>query len=524
MNITRSSLLNSGVYCTSVVWQLSLSNIARRVNSLRHRMLLLPLAFLLWQLPSQAEEPSWEAFVESRIAEIQHIDSDIAMKIGHFAERGFHEVQSSALLQDRLAGAGFEIETGVAGMPTAFVASYGSGEPVIGFLAEFDALPGLSQAAVPHRQLVPGQNAGHGCGHNLLGTGSVLAAIATADWLRAAGHAGTVRVYGTPAEEGGGGKVYMVREGLFEDVTAVMNWHPDSFNASMTIPNLAAMTGIFQFRGQAAHAAVAPELGRSALDGVEAMNMMVNMMREHIGEKTRVHYAITSTNRASNVVPDFAEVKYTSRDPNPKEMKAVWERIKKAAEGAARGTETTVDYEIVAGYYGYLPNDELAAISYKHLERLSGISYTPEELDFARTMAETLPDRPDVASDVAASAAAIRPFAPGSTDVWSASSDVGDVSWTVPTNWVRTAAWVPGTKAHTWQSAAASNTTIGVKAMHLAAKVLALTAVELFQSPASVDRIQAEFERRTGKDFAYEPFIGDRQPPLDTTVESSSRN
>jgi aminobenzoyl-glutamate utilization protein B len=409
-------------------------------------------------------------------------------------------------------------------MPTAFVASYGSGEPVIGFLAEFDALPGLSQAAVTHRQPVDEQIAGHGCGHNLLGAGSVLAAVATADWLRQSGHKGTVKVFGAPAEEGGGGKVYMVRDGLFDGVTAMMNWHPDSFNASMVIPNLAMISGKFRFNGHSTHAAVAPELGRSALDGVEAMNIMVNMMREHLGEKVRVHYAITSTNLAPNVVPDRAEVHYIARAPDPREMFAVWERIKQAAEGAALGTGTEVEIEVISGHYGYLPNDTLAAVSFQHLQRLSGIRYTPDELAFARELSTSLPGSPMSGQQLESSARAVRPFEPGSTDIWPASSDVGDVSWLVPTNWVRTATWVPGTTAHTWQAVSASNSSIGIKGMNLAATVLALTAVELFNSQKLLENIRLEFEHRRGANFVYKSFIGDRLPPLDYMRNSINRD
>lgn len=479
------------------------------------------LCTVLWQPVTSAGEPSWQAFVENRIKEIQYIDDRNAAQIGHLAELGFLERQSSKLLQDRLAHAGFTLEEEVAGMPTAFVASYGNGEPVIGFLAEFDALPGLSQAAVPHRQPEEHQFAGHGCGHNLLGSGSVLAAVATADWLHKSGHQGTVKVFGAPAEEGGGGKVYMVRDGLFDGVAAMMNWHPDSFNASMNIPNLAMISGKFRFRGHSTHAAVAPELGRSALDGVEAMNIMVNMMREHLGEKVRVHYAITNTNPAPNVVPDQAEVHYIARAPEPDEMFAVWDRIKQAAEGAALGTGTKVELEIISGHYGYLPNDTLAAVSFQHLQRLSGVRYTPDELAFALEMSSSLSSVPLSEQELESSARAVRPFEPGFTDIWPASSDVGDVSWLVPTNWVRTAAWVPGTTAHTWQAVAASNSSIGIKGMNLAATVLALTAVELFNSEQLLGNVQTELERRRGAKFIYKSLVGDRPPPLDYMKESN---
>src|SRR5690606_16543154 len=226
-----------------------------------------------------------------------------ARRIWSLAELGYMEEQSSALLRSRLEAAGFEVEAGVAGMPTSFVATYGQGKPVIGILAEFDALPGLSQDTVPERKPLSQLGPGHACGHHLFGTASVAAAVAVKDWLARTGRAGTVRVYGTPAGEGGGGKVYMGRAGLFEDVDVVLHWHPASANDASPSTSLANMSGKFRFRGISAHASAAPEQGRSALDGVEAMNHMVNLMREHIPQESRIHYVITAGGLAPNVVP-----------------------------------------------------------------------------------------------------------------------------------------------------------------------------------------------------------------------------
>jgi len=234
----------------------------------------------------------------------------IAKQIWGYAEVGFQETRSSALLQETLAKAGFKVEKGVAGMPTAFIASYGQGKPIIAILGEFDALPGLAQEAVPVKKPIEGQGAGHACGHHLFGTASAAAAIAAKDWLTANKRQGTIRFYGTPAEEGGSGKVYMVREGLFQDVDAVINWHPGAGNSASPGTSLANKTGKFRFYGVAAHAAAAPFRGRSALDAVEAMDAMVNMMREHVTPETRIHYVITRGGEAPNVVPAFAEVYY----------------------------------------------------------------------------------------------------------------------------------------------------------------------------------------------------------------------
>ncbi|MCB1646698.1 MAG: amidohydrolase, partial [Pseudomonadales bacterium] len=234
--------------------------------------------------------------------------ADTARQLWEYAEVGYQETRSSQLLQDQLAAAGFTIEAGVADIPTAFVASYGKGGPVLGILGEFDALPGITQDSVPTRSLLEEKAAGHACGHNLFGAGSSAAAIAIKEWLDQTGTPGTIRFYGTPAEEGGSGKVYMVRAGLFDDVDFALHWHPSDQNSAAAQTTLANRSAKFRFTGVSAHAAGAPDRGRSALDGVEAMNMMVNMMREHVPQETRIHYVITEGGKAPNVVPDYAEV------------------------------------------------------------------------------------------------------------------------------------------------------------------------------------------------------------------------
>jgi len=360
----------------------------------------------------------------------------VAKQIWDFAEVGYQETKSSELLQTELRGAGFNVEAGVAGMPTAFVASYGSGKPVIAILAEFDALPGITQDAVPERRALEEKPAGHACGHHLFGTGSTAAAIAVKDWLTRTGTAGTIRLYGTPAEEGGAGKVYMVRGGLFTDADIVLHWHAGDRNDASPGSSLANKSAKFRFRGVSAHAAGAPERGRSALDGVEAMNHMVNMMREHVTEDTRIHYVITSGGSAPNVVPDFAEVFYYVRHPDPREVAAMFDRVVKAAEGAAMGTGTTVDYEVIHGIYAMLENEALARAMDGNLRKVGGVTYSPEERAFAERLRQSLPpDAPPLER-----AAAIEVFeikeAGGSTDV-------ADVSWVVPTTGLRTATWVP---------------------------------------------------------------------------------
>jgi aminobenzoyl-glutamate utilization protein B len=434
----------------------------------------------------------------------------IAQQIWDYAEVGYLETQSSELLQSTLEDAGFRVEAGVAGMPTAFVASYGSGEPIIGILAEFDALPGISQDRVPERTVIESKPAGHACGHHLFGTGSAAAAIAVKEWLARTGTAGTIRVYGTPAEEGGAGKVYMVRAGSFDDVDAVLHWHASDRNTASARSSLANKSAKFRFHGISAHAAGAPEQGRSALDGVEAMNVMVNLLREHVPQETRIHYVITAGGNAPNVIPDFAEVYYYVRHPDPEQVVALFDRVVNAAEGAALGTDTRMEYEVIHGIYALLPNEVLARVMHQSLERVGGVSYTPEERRFGEIVQRSLMgDVPPISS-----AAAIEEFYV--TDEGSGgSTDVGDVSWVVPTAGMRAATWVPGTPAHSWQAIAAGGTTIGNKGMIVAAKTLTLTAIELFDNPALVREAEAERERRAGADFVYESLVGDRPPPLD---------
>lgn len=436
--------------------------------------------------------------------------SELAHNIWELAEVGYQEYESSALLQQSLKSAGFNINTGVAEIPTAFIASYGAGSPIIAILAEFDALPGVSQAAVPVRQKREEVEAGHACGHHLFGAGSTAAAIAVKEWMESTGQKGTVRVYGTPAEEGGAGKVYMVREGLFDDVDAVLHWHPGNGNGASAASSLANKSAKFRFHGIASHAAAAPERGRSALDAVEAMNFMVNSMREHIPSEARIHYVITSGGEAPNVVPEFAEVFYYVRHPEAAVVHQLFERVANAARGAALGTETTVDYEIIHGLFNLLPNETLSEIMYANLSNIGGVEYNSEELAFAEKIAESFEFvQPDLTT-----AGLIAPYTVENTGK-GGSTDVGDVSWAVPTAGMRAATWVPGTSAHTWQAVAAGGMSIGHKGMLVAAKTLATTAIDLFQNKELLDQAKKELLNKRGVNWTYQPLLGDRKPPLD---------
>jgi aminobenzoyl-glutamate utilization protein B len=436
-------------------------------------------------------------------------DAEVARSIWEFAEVGYQETKSTALLQQELTRAGFKVEAGVAGIPTAFVASAGSGKPVIGILAEFDALPGINQDAVPERKPIAGKNSGHACGHHLFGTASVSAGIALADWLKKSGTAGTIRVYGTPAEEGGSGKVYMVRAGLFNDVDAVMHWHASDVNFAGLDKALANKSAKFRFRGVSAHASGAPDKGRSALDGVEAMNVMANMMREHVPSDSRMHYVITSGGSAPNVVPDFAEVYYYVRHIDAKMVESIFDRLVKISEGAALGTGTTVEHEIIGGTHNLLANEALARVMNEKLNQVGGVAWSPEEQAFGEKVYATLMS-PSVPLDSHDKVQAFDFERPGL-----GSTDVGDVSWTVPTVGLRTATWVPGTPAHSWQATAAGGMSIGYKGMNVASQTLALAGQELFTRPDILAKAKAEFAERRGADFQYRALLGDRPPALD---------
>ena len=472
-----------------------------RIHSSRLSTTALALAL---PLSVGAQSFDVEGFVDARYSETARI----ARSLWEYAEVGYQEEKSSALLQTVLLEEGFDIEAGVAGMPTAFVASYGDSGPVIGILAEFDALPGINQDSLPTRSPIAGKGAGHACGHNLFGAGSVGAAIAVRHWLEETGTPGIVRLYGTPAEEGGSGKVYMVREGLFEDVDIALHWHPADRNSAAARTTLANRSAKFRFHGISAHAAGAPEKARSALDGVEAFNYMVNLMREHVPQETRIHYVITVGGLAPNVVPDFAEVFYYVRNPKARTVAEIWERVEQAAQAAALGTGTEVEWEVIHGNHPLLVNETLAQMVHEKLESVGGVEYTDEERSFAESIHQSFLSR----RLPLGSQETIEPY---SVTLGYGSTDVGDVSIAVPTVGMSTATWVPGTSAHSWQAVAASGTSIGFKGANNASKILALAAVELYENADLRQAAIAEHRESIGDDFSYEALLGEREPPLD---------
>lgn len=460
---------------------------------------------------AQKKTLSIDALKNNAMAEIQlkyEEYKQTAFQIWNFAEVGYKEEKSTALLQQTLGDNGFTVQKGVAGIPTAFVATYGSGKPIIAILAEFDALPGLSQEAVPEKKSIANKAAGHACGHHLFGTASVAAGIEIKKLIEQKKISGTIRVYGCPAEEGGSGKVFMVRAGLFNDVDVVIHWHPGDNNSVTLMSALANKSAKFRFHGIAAHAAASPEKGRSALDAVEAMDNMVNMMREHIPQETRIHYVITNGGKAPNVVPDFAEVYYYVRHPKREEVVKIFDRVVKAANGAAMGTETTVDYEIIGGTHDLLLNKTLAENMQLNLEKVGGVNLTPDEIAFGKKLQATF----GFAVPAIESAAVVKPLKKGETS-GGGSTDVGDVSYTVPTVGMEAATWIPGTPAHSWQAVACGGTEIGTKGMMVAAKTMALTAIDLFINPALVAKAKLEFIKDKG-DYQYKALVGDIKPAL----------
>lgn len=465
---------------------------------------LFAASMLALSSPLAADDHSPVAEVEKQ----SERTSRVAQQLWDWAELGYLETRSTGLLQEELAAEGFRIEAGVADIPTAFMAEWGTGGPVIAILAEYDALPGINQSASASRDPVAGKHAGHACGHNLFAAGSLTAAIAVRRWLEKTGTHGRVRLYGTPAEEGGSGKVYMTRAGLFDDVDIALHWHADDENSAAARTSLANRSAKFRFKGISAHAAGAPERGRSALDGAEAMNMMANMLHEHMPQDARMHYVITSGGNAPNVVPDFAEVFYYVRHPNPDGVDEIWERLEAAAQGAAMGTGTKVDWEVIHGNNPLLVNESLARVMDAKLRQLGGVEYSPEEEAWAAEISKSLGNSAKPLSDAAKIGRYSRSLGYGSTDV-------GDVSWATPTVGVRTATWVPGTSAHSWQAVAASGHSIGHKGAQLAAKAMTLMAAELFTNEQLRRDARAEFDASRGTDYEYRSLLGEREPPLD---------
>jgi len=455
--------------------------------------------------PTEADRARLLQGVEARAATF----GELSRRIWEYSEVGYKEKDSSAALGEKLRGEGFTLQAGAAGIPTAFVASWGRGKPVIAVLAEFDALPGLSQHDSPERKPRVDGAPGHGCGHNLLGSGAALAVVAVKELLEQKKLPGTIRLYGTPAEEGGGGKIYMARAGLFEGVDVVLTWHPGDRNVAGTSTSLANINAKFRFRGQPAHAAGSPEKGRSALDALLLMAHGVELLREHIPSETRIHYIITKGGEAPNVVPDFAEIYIYARHSHMPTLDDVWSRIVKCAEAGALATGTRMEMELVNSVYNTLPNDALAALVDRNLRTVGGFKYTPEEQAFAEKLAQSFPESQE-ALPIGSQEQVQAPRG----GIQSSSTDVGDISWQLPTSSLTTATFVPGTPGHSWQSTACAGMSIGRKGMLVAAKTLALTAYDLYTDPAQLPAARASFDKRRGGHEYRSRVPQDQKPPL----------
>lgn len=417
-------------------------------------------------------------------------------------ELQFVEFKASKLQADFLEAEGFRITWDLGGISTAFAAEWGAGIPVIAFAGEYDALPGLSQKDQQAPDPISAGEAGHGCGHNLLGTGCLAAVVALKHWLQSTGYEGTVRYYGCPAEEGGSGKVFMGRDGAFDDLDVTFNWHPWYTNSAMKGSLLSVNRYYFRFRGKSAHAAADPYSGRSALDALELMNIGVNYLREHVTDDVRLHYIILSGGLAPNVVPDYAESYYYVRAYDPQNLEDVSQRVIRIAKGAAMMTDTEVEVVYKSGSTRVLSNDMLADLQYEVMCELGGIDFTDNEYDYAAEInqhfgdanAKTLTDRYGVDPEQAQRSliGAVLP----SVDkgyVSPGSSDMGDMSWYAPCSMLQTATWASRAAAHSWGVVATGRTSIGHKGMMYAAKVMALSAAELILSPDLLEQAQAEF-------------------------------
>ncbi len=432
---------------------------------------------------------------------------EISDKIWAYAEVAFRENASSKTLADYAEAKGFKVERGVAEIPTAFVATYGSGKPVIGILGEFDALPGLSQNAVPVKDPLQEGKPGHGCGHNLFGTASLGAAVAIKELIETGKLKGTIKFFGTPAEEKFFGKLWMIRAGLFNDVDVCLDWHPGAETKAAVQTGLSLADFIVEFYGQAAHASADPWNGRSASDALELYTTGINYYREHIRPTTRIHYHIQDGGQVVNVVPDYARLWVRVRDPKRQVMQDVYERVKKMAEGAA--IMANVDYKIslVSGIYEILVNRTGAAYIQKNLELLGPIQYTDEEIAFAKKIQEST-GKPQVGLH-----SKVEPLEETRDDAGGGSTDVGDVSWVVPVVRLSVATAPIGTPWHSWAVVACGGMSIGHKGMWHAAKTLAMTMVDLYEDPKKVEAVKAEFIQRKG-DHVYQGMIPPGPPPI----------
>jgi aminobenzoyl-glutamate utilization protein B len=471
------------------------------------------LLFLAGPLLAYGQVKSKTKIAPQKEAVIQSVNShekeliQVSDEIWAYAETALKENRSSKALADLAEKNGFRVTRGVAQMPTAFIAEFGSGKPVIGIMGEFDALPGISQKAIARKEPLVEGAPGHGCGHNLFGAGSLGAAIAIKEQIAAGKLKGTIRFYGTPAEEAISGKVYMLKAGLFRDLDVCLDWHPDIEIAANTQSSQAVIDFIVEFKGKAAHAAADPWNGRSALDGLELFLDGVNMMREHVRPSVRMHYVIPSGGDVPNVIPEYAKVWIWVRDSKRDGVEAVFKRLQDAAKGAAlmAGVEATV--KVQGGSYELLVNLKGAEALQKNIEYLGPIQYTEEEIAFAKQIQQ------ESGVELTGLNGEVRGLKPTRENPDNGSTDVADISWVVPEITMLVTTAPANTAWHAWPVVACAGMSIGHKGMLYAAKGLAMTMVDLFTDEKLRKEIRMEFERRRNN-HAYKSYIPDGPPPV----------
>ncbi|WP_370175445.1 amidohydrolase [Leeuwenhoekiella palythoae] len=443
------------------------------------------------------------ASVESHKEELISISDQIWAN----AEIAFQETESSKLLADYAEANGFIVERGVADIPTAFIATYGEGKPVISVLGEFDALPGISQKAQPTKEPLEAGAAGHGCGHNLFGTASLGAAIAVKEMIEAGKIKGTVKFIGTPAEEKFFGKLWMLEAGVWDDVDVNVSWHPSADTKADVQSSLAMVDFIVEFKGQAAHAAADPWNGRSASDALELYTTGINYYREHIKPTVRIHYHIQDGGQVVNVVPDYSKLWVRVRNTDTKGMLPVFEQVKKMAEGAAIMANVDYKYSLVSGIRETLVNRTGGAVMQENLELLGPLEYTEEEIAFGKKIQE-MTDKPQVGMD-----SKIYPFEETRENPGGGSTDVGDVSWNVPNINLGVTVAPKDTPWHSWAVVACGGMSIGHKGMVMASKAMSMTMYDLFEDAKLVEEVKTEFKERKGDDV-YKAMIPDGPPPI----------
>ena len=477
-------------------------------NSVWSKLMMLWLTVLLFVSPVEGQA-KWTANKKAVVASVEKHEKEltsISDNIWSYAELSLVEHQSSKALSDYAEKNGFKVERGVAGMPTAIVATYGSGRPRIGILGEFDANAGISQKKQPTKEARIAGAPGHGCGHNLFGTGSLGAAIAIKELMEQKKLKGTIVFFGTPAEETIFGKTYMARAGLFNDLDICMDWHPGDNLEASTQSSKALVDFRVKYYGKAAHASSDPWNGFSAVDGLELYTTGMNYYREHIRPTARIHYHIETAGDVVNVVPEHAQIWTRVRENDRENLNVVYERVKKIAEGAAMMAEVDYSIELISGIYEIQPNRTGAAALLKNMELLGPIDYSKDELKYAKTIQRET-GKPEEGMD--ADIEPLRETLPAQ----GGSTDVGDVSQIVPVVRARVSAAPKDVPWHSWAVVACTGMSIGHKGMFFAAKSLSMTMVDLFENPQLVKEIKAEFKKRKG-DKVYKAMIPDGPPPV----------